>query len=173
MNIILPEEFATEAHGAQKYGDGPYIDHLSDVVLVFDEFIDYIIEGDNIYIESVFEAACWLHDVLEDTDITYKQLLTKFGIDIANLVHAVTDEPGKNRKERKAKTLPKTRACGKLAVALKLCDRIANIQSCIDSKNYGLMKMYKKENNGFRLALYLKEDEIDPMWDCLEELLKQ
>lgn len=170
--IILPRDFAVKAHANQKYGNDPYERHLCDVVDVFNEFSQIIIDNDGNYyiIYAIMESAAWLHDVLEDTDISYEKIRDTFGSNVADLVNAVTDEPGKNRKERKANTLPKIKEYGYLAIALKLCDRIANIENCIDTKNKGLMKMYAKEYPSFKEALYHEGDLLDPMWDRLDEI---
>jgi GTP pyrophosphokinase len=38
------------------------------------------------------QAAALLHDILEDTDVTYETLAAEFGVDVANLVQEVTHE---------------------------------------------------------------------------------
>jgi len=172
IKIILPEDFAVDAHDSQMYGDQPYSAHLDEVVGVLDYFLDCIVGEDEGYYQlGVLEAAAWLHDVLEDTSVTQDDLIDHFGVSIANLVEAVTDEPGKTRKEKKAKTLPKTRKYGYLAVAIKLCDRIANVRSCLLNKDHGRFNMYLKEQALFRSVLYSETDSLDPMWDYLQKLI--
>lgn len=118
------------------------------------------------------EAAAWLHDVVEDTETTIEEVRTLFGDETADLVWAVTSEPGRNRKERNAATYPKIVRAGEKAVALKLCDRICNVEECWrvqDSKLY----MYHKEYRDFRAAL--RREGSDPrimkLWDRLDKLL--
>jgi len=173
-HIIFPADFAAKAHENQKYGKHPYIKHLNHTVEIFNSHLNCIVDDyQDYYLAGVVESAAWLHDILEDTEITYEELIHNFGQAVADLVQAVTDESGKNRKERKAKTLPKVRAYGYLAVAVKLCDRIANVEHCVAEKNHGLFKMYKKEHESFKLALYDKEDLLDEMWDHLEDILER
>jgi hypothetical protein len=120
--------------------------------------------------KDVLVPAAWLHDIVEDTYETIENVRYIFGDKVAALVEAVTDEPGKNRKERAEKTLPKIRAHGIEAVALKLCDRIANIEACIEGVgNVKLLKMYRKEYPAFREALY-REGELEGSWDILDRL---
>jgi (p)ppGpp synthase/HD superfamily hydrolase len=38
------------------------------------------------------QAAALLHDILEDTDVSYDTLASEFGVDVANLVQEVTHE---------------------------------------------------------------------------------
>ena len=168
MILAHPKDFAIKAHGDQKYGDEPYSKHLEDVVNIARCWMPNHIASDEIE-RGVLISAAWLHDVLEDTDVEYKELNHNFGNNIALLVWAVTDEPGKNRKERKAKTLPKIRKFGPPAVFIKVCDRIANIGNCSDS----LYKMYSKEHEAFRNALYSKNDQIDSLWGFLNKRMKQ
>lgn len=138
-------QFAEKAHRRQRYGDAPYIVHLVDTAAVAASY----------GLSKTVIAACWLHDVLEDTPVTLEQLQHEFGYEIAEIVRRVSDEPGKNRKERKAKTYPKT-AANPDAVLVKLCDRIANIDACLRSEN-PMLKMYRDENKEFFAGLEILE----------------
>jgi len=152
-------EFATKAHGDQKYGTYPYERHLSDVAAVakFHKLPEAV------------QIAAWLHDTLEDTNTRYNEIVHAFGSEIAILVYAVTNEYGKTRKERNAKTYPKIKA-NKLAISLKLCDRIANLKFSIAQKDTGKVGMYLKEHEEFKLALYTNGDWKN-LWDQLEALI--
>ena len=83
------------------------------------------------------------------------------------MVYCVTDELGRDREEKKKKTLPKT-ASNPDAIILKLADRIANIE------HGGKVDMYVKEYSEFKGALYLNtpKDAL-PMWEHLDTLLKK
>ena len=119
------------------------------------------------------QAAAWLHDTVGDTPITIEQISLLFGPCISMLVEAVTDEPGENRCERAGKTLPKIRRAGPDAVALKLCDRIANVISAranAEIDRPGFLDMYSKEQKRFRECLY-RDKEFDRIWNELERLL--
>lgn len=146
-------------HQNQKYGNEPYTKHLEDVVIILKRF--------GITNPCVL-AAAWLHDAVEDTSLTIEAVKEEFGDDVASLVYAVTTEPGKNRKERNAKTYPKI-AAQQEAIYLKLADRIANIQASIESSPQKL-KMYQKEFPDFKEALQ-QPGIADEMWCLLEELI--
>lgn len=154
-------EFAIAAHGDQKYNDEPYAEHLLQVVTVLHRY--------DINDLTVLQAA-WLHDVIEDTPVSYLTLLGVFGAGIANLVWAVTNEPGKNRKERFAATYPKIEHKPQ-AILLKLADRIANTErSYFDGSRF--LEMYREEYPAFRDALYFAHHEkAQPMWARLDVLL--
>lgn len=135
--------WASAAHAGQLYEENlPYDFHLDKVVQTATAF------G---LTDSVFLCACRLHDVMEDTRKSYNDVMRDFGEEVAEMVYAVTDERGRNRKERHEKTYPKTRAHGR-AVALKLCDRIANVQHGL--VNDGKVAMYAEEFDGFFQALF-------------------
>jgi hypothetical protein len=92
-------------------------------------------------------------------------------------VYAVTNEKGKNRETRHRLTYPKILTHGKLgSVALKLADRIANVEACRLFSNRGLLAMYQHEHAGFRYALFgersLTEKVHEPaLWMHLDNLM--
>ena len=146
-----------QAHGNQTYDDVfPYKKHLDDVVEVLIEFGfsgKYIIAG-------------YLHDIIEDTALSYNKVKRHFGLDVAEMVYCVTDELGRDRAEKKRKTLPKT-ASNSDAIIVKLADRIANL------RQGGKVDMYAKEYAEFRNALYDNSpDNAKDMWLELEKILK-
>jgi guanosine-3',5'-bis(diphosphate) 3'-pyrophosphohydrolase len=154
-------EFAKDAHANQKYGIFPYFYHLDSVVSVLRRFEP---------LSQELEIAGYLHDVLEDTDWTSALISKMFGAEVAALVEAVTDERGSNRKMRKLATYPKTRAGGPDAVKLKLADRIANVEHCIEYGGTGAkFKMYRSEHAD--MVQYL-DDKVhnQDMWKYLDSL---
>lgn len=152
--------FATVKHGSQLYGGLPYTHHLAAVEAVLRRFG----HGDNHPTDRELLTAAWLHDVVEDTGTKIKEIAEMFGERVANLVGAVTNEPGENRKIRAALTYPKTRSVAG-AVCLKLADRIANVEH-----GGKLLEMYRKEYADFRRALYTPGD-CDTMWAHLDALM--
>lgn len=154
-------EYAIEKHGDQMYGEFPYIHHLE---MVYEESLSH-------GLPPVVSVASFLHDVIEDTDVTYEDLIAEFGsTELADLVFCVTDAPGKNRKERKAATYPKLKGCPD-AIALKLCDRVSNVRACLESGNTGLLEMYKKEQPEFEAQLRTS-DVYPSLWAELDRLIK-
>jgi guanosine-3',5'-bis(diphosphate) 3'-pyrophosphohydrolase len=151
--------FAAERHGSQMYGRDPYTRHLSDVAHVLRRFG----HGD----DENLVASAWLHDVVEDTATTVEEVAAEFGREVADMVFAVTNEPGKNRAERHAKTYPKIAGLNRVTT-LKLADRIANTEESIRS-NSSLFGMYQKEWAGFREYLIRAGDRR--MWAHLDFLM--
>jgi GTP pyrophosphokinase len=148
---------AIKAHGTQDYdGIFPYEKHLDDVVDVLKRF----------FIMS-YEMLCaaYLHDAIEDGNISYKDIKKHFGVEVAEIVYSVTDEQGRDRAEKKRKTLPKTSQNVK-GCKLKVGDRIANIEMG------GKVDMYKKEFAEFEKWIYKAEDaQAQPMWAHLKMLV--
>lgn len=176
MNLIEQAQmFATQKHvldNRQLYGNLlPYTHHLQAVaeILVTYAFTD----------EAII-AAAWLHDVVEDTrgranEVKARDLEEIFGEEVAQLVAAVTSEPGENRKIRNALTYPKIRAAGPRAIILKLADRLANVGHGGSARS-----MYRKEHAEFRHALYVQRGGLEEttwltmnaMWTRLDEMLQ-
>jgi (p)ppGpp synthase/HD superfamily hydrolase len=155
-------DFARIAHKGQTYADQEYFYHLQKTYEVAVKF----------ELTEEIQIACYLHDVLEDTDASFDELWDEFGWFIAHLVYLVTDEEGSNRKERKLKTYAKTKKLHE-AILLKLCDRIANVEACIEFDQDGLMKMYQKEQSLFESELNIWDlEKIKEMFTHLNNLLK-
>jgi (p)ppGpp synthase/HD superfamily hydrolase len=157
--------YATVEHVMKRqhtHGMLPYTHHLQAVELVLRSY------G---ITEEVYLVAAWLHDVREDCGIKDKTIREMFGSAVADLVGAVTDEPGNNRKQRKALTYPKIRKESG-AVIIKLADRLANTGGGGD-----LLNMYRDEHPDFRHALresavpdqYVKT--VERMWKALDNAL--
>lgn len=140
--VKTAENIARAAHEGQMYGDErPYIEHVEDVVHKVKEW--YPDWDDAI-------AVAWLHDVIEDTDISESYLIGQFGFDITDAVILCTDPPGENRKQKKAALYQnyKFRTEGlakKVASVAKCADRYANQNNCLVTRNVKKAEMYIKE----------------------------
>lgn len=155
-------EFAAKYHHGQMYGDVSYMEHLHHVNEIAQRF----------ELSTDIQIAAYLHDILEDTTCTFERIWMEFGWNIALLIFLVTDEPGTNRIERKEKTYPKT-ATRLDAVLLKLCDRIANVESSLET-NPKLFQMYKKEQHELVAKLDLNDSggPVKKMIDHLKDLFE-
>lgn len=144
----------------------PYEFHLRMVVKSANDFID-LIDKDK---REIVIAAAWLHDTIEDTRMSYKDVESKTNASVAEIVRAVTNySRGRNRDERMPDWLYKELKETPGAVYVKLCDRIANIQY---SKMSGssMFEKYKKEHDHFKHMLYT-EGYLEVMWEYLENLI--
>lgn len=164
--------FAIERHGSQPHGCLTIKDHIEDVAnnvcIHYDQNINYL------PVDMVIEAA-FLHDVVEDTDVTVDELEELFGLNIGALVSRVTDKSGKNRLERHLNTYHIIRRDPD-AILIKLCDRRHNHERSLkNSETY--MEMYKSEYLYFKFALYSPGmftqlwAELDSQYEQMKELL--
>lgn len=157
MNQLIPsaQEFAMSQH--QQFGKPYDLVHIPQVVsLVAAKTSD----------PDVI-AAAWLHDVVEDTGVSVDQIRQMYGDRVAQIVWAVTDEPGANRAERKENTLPKIVQNGDAAL-VKLADRVANVTASQGDERR--LAMYRKEQPAFQSALQAVAPYED-MWATLTSIL--
>lgn len=155
--------FALTAHASQKYGDRPYAFHLEAVVELL---LPYGTEA---------QVIGYLHDTLEDTEVTENDIRIRFGERIAECVSLLTDSPGANRAERKAATYARLSTVGRaseLALVVKAADRLANVRSCVADQRRGLWEIYRKEHPCFTRAAY-RERLCEPLWAELDALLER
>jgi len=137
-------KFVQDRHGNKTYGDYPYFFHLYQVVAIAKEF--GFGKDEDIII------ALWLHDIMEDADVNYNEIKQKFGLTVAEIVYAVTDHKGRNRKERHRLTYPEIRATNNAPI-VKACDRLGNIRFGIATANHSKTKMYFEEQGEFYTEL--------------------
>lgn len=77
---------AVNAHAGQRDKNGElYIYHPLRVMLAVDGELD--------------KTVAMLHDVVEDTDVTFKEIYEKFGEEVWNAVHALTRRDGETYAE--------------------------------------------------------------------------
>ncbi|MBC7075029.1 MAG: bifunctional (p)ppGpp synthetase/guanosine-3',5'-bis(diphosphate) 3'-pyrophosphohydrolase [Syntrophomonadaceae bacterium] len=118
--------YARMAHSGQKRISGkPYITHPVEVAT--------ILAGIEMDVASI--CAALLHDVIEDTSVTYKDILDEFGEEIALLVEGVTKLSRINfnsKEEAQAENLRKmfiAMAKDIRVIVIKLADRLHNMRT--------------------------------------------
>lgn len=119
--------FATAAHAAvgqtRKYTGEPYIVHPIEVVKIVMQYP---------HTEAMICAA-YLHDVLEDTQVTLLMLRKEFGDEVANLVLWLTKIDGpENRAYRKQQDREYLAQAPWDAQTVKVADLIANTDSIVE-----------------------------------------
>ena len=114
--------FALEHHGPQVRkidGRTPYVAHLFGVAL--------ILQRAGCDTETV--AAGLLHDVLEDTEVTYEELERSFGPRIAEIVRGVTEDKRLPWEARKKLYVETVGQAGPEVRAVCAADKINNLTS--------------------------------------------
>lgn len=175
--IKFAKEYALEKHGSQDHGCLKIDKHLADVAknVAIHAKKSSVLE---VYLEPLV-AAAWLHDVIEDTNVTADKLerdFQKAGFPLGDYhyvlkaVTAVTDGPGKSRKERHMNTYWKIRD-NPCALLVKLCDRRHNHERSIAHGEI-YAAMYAKEYDYFKFALWRPRQLVD-LWSELDKQNKR
>ncbi len=150
----------------------PYEFHLRMVVNVFKQF-SYLYKTEicgAVYDADAVCLACLAHDTIEDARVSYNDLKEQFGHAVADIVYAVTNEKGHNRKERANETYYEGIRNTPGATFVKLCDRIANVQYGKLTKSR-MFDMYKKENQAFLVSV--RASQYPEMKEYLCNLFKE
>jgi len=154
------------AHVAKKYS------------YLLDDEVDYFTgkkeydkgRDDTVTLRTACLRAAWGHDLIEDTRVSYNDVKEQLGQEAADIIYAVTNEKGKNRKERANEKYYEGIRNTPGAVFVKLCDRIANVQY---SKMTGsrMFEMYKKENDSFIVMMGIDDNDTHPYDDMIDYLI--
>jgi (p)ppGpp synthase/HD superfamily hydrolase len=117
-------DFASRAHAGQtrKYTGEPYVSHCIDVLKLLQQRVPDASE------EMLVAAV--LHDVLEDTDVSYYMIEQEFGGVVAELVYELTskEDKSKRRAERKEGEAQRLAAVSPEAQTIKYADIICNLR---------------------------------------------
>ena len=115
-------ELAARRHnGMARKGRGsePYINHLAEVA----NLLAAVTDG----VDAELVAAGWLHDTIEDTEITREELAERFSTRVASLVIECTDDmslPQPVRRQKQVEDAPHKSPDAKL---IKIADKVSNI----------------------------------------------
>lgn len=175
-------EFCNNEHDVvcnQKYANKlPYSFHLGCVFTQARTWL-HLLPSDSDRLVALF-GACG-HDLIEDARMTHNDILEKverlilvddsFRIkmnsldsvsiittDIAETIYNVTDDKGRNRKERKNDSYYAELKANPIAVYVKLCDLASNTMFS-KATGHSMYKKYKKEFPNLKEKLYLPQFE--------------
>lgn len=144
----------------QKYDNLPYSVHLIDINKYVDKFKNLLTNDEY----ELAKCSAWCHDILEDTNVTYNELVKNTSVEIAKIVYLLTNNKGRNREERANSEYYAGIKSNKIAIYVKICDRISNsVYSCYKGDN----SRYENELSTFK-SIYT--DEFDSMWKYLENI---
>ena len=157
--ILEAKMFATAAHAAigqkRKYSGDDYIVHPQRVAAIVEKH-----GGSDEMI-----AAAWLHDTVEDTDVTPILITKMFGVDVADIVEGLTDislpEDG-NRAKRKSIDRMHSANASTEAQFVKCADIIDNSWD-IAENDLSFAKVYKSEV--FLLLNAMTKVKHTEIWD--------
>jgi (p)ppGpp synthase/HD superfamily hydrolase len=123
---IKAYQFAAHAHDGQSVTGTslPYIMHPTLVCMeIMAAFMVEDVSNPDLAIQSAL-----LHDVIEDTQVTYQQLKTEFGIDIADGVQSLSKNKELDKRDQIPESLARIKQQPKEIWMVKLADRIDNLR---------------------------------------------
>jgi (p)ppGpp synthase/HD superfamily hydrolase len=121
-------QFAAQAHQGQQVPgtDLPYIFHIGAVAM---EIVSALARGRCVDDPDLAVQCALLHDVIEDTSVTYELLVEHFGVAVADGVQALSKDPHlPSKAEQMADSLHRIRQQPREVWMVKLADRIVNLQ---------------------------------------------
>lgn len=135
--------FAKKAHEGQKRKSGePYITHPIAVANIAEQL--WVYWYDETFPDTTLTKVALLHDVIEDTSVTYEDIAKEFGYEIADYVLLLTKKEGDNylqHIQRAGATL--------LTTVVKIADLTHNMSTLPE----GTLK------DKYRLAKYILQNE--------------
>ena len=151
-------------------GDKPYGYHLDMGAKEVYAYGHLVFEGEDELLPLFMGA--WFHDSIEDARVSYndvKKIALKFGLTeeqaflASEIVYALTNEKGRNRKERAGKRYYEGIRKTPYAPFVKMCDRMANIRyscGCYNAGNLRMAKVYEDEMPYFTRAITVETNDI-------------
>lgn len=123
--IISAATFAADRHREQvrKNGAGPYINHPLRVA--------DILANEALVEDGATLIAAILHDVLEDTNTTRREIVDRFNEEVANIVAEVTDDKSLSKDLRKRLQVANASKKSKAAKLVKLADKLDNCRDLV------------------------------------------
>lgn len=139
-------KFATLKHqekGQKVKGTNlPYVVHLSNVAM---EILVAAIHTRNFNLNFAVQVAL-LHDTLEDTETTFDELQVSFGKEIAIAVQALSKNEKLPKDKQILDSIIRIKKLQKEVWAVKLADRITNLQPAPDDWSEEKILQYLKES---------------------------
>ena len=119
----------------------PYVVHLSNVAM---EILMANANTENFNVALAIQAAL-LHDTIEDTDTTFSEVEENFGLEVANAVMALTKNESLPKEEQMMDSLQRIKKLPHEVWAVKMADRITNLQKPPSHWDNEKKKKYRAE----------------------------
>lgn len=147
------KQFATKAHNGQfrKKSNRPYICHPLEVVATLKSY------G---YYDEYILCAAWLHDVVEDCEVTLEEIKKEFSPQIASIVDELT-------KRNDIDLYEQISAASKEAKIIKCADRICNLQEIDWFADKKWVNSYRNKTSKLITAIGLNDEPIFQALKCL------
>lgn len=114
-----------------------------------------------------------LHDTLEDTEATYNDLKNRFGKKIADLVlELTTDDEIKNKLGKEKYLSIKMENMSDMALIVKLCDRLDNVNDLGNCNSDKFKNKYIKETVGILNYILDNRKLLDVHLNIIEHIIQ-
>ncbi|MEM9908058.1 MAG: HD domain-containing protein, partial [Cyanobacteria bacterium P01_D01_bin.44] len=135
--------FAAEAHQGQLFPgtELPYLMHLSFVCME----VMAALRAEPGHDENLAVQCALLHDVIEDTPVTFDQVQTTFGAAVANGVLALSKNRALAKPEQMSDSLRRIQQQPQVVWMVKLADRITNLHAPPAHWDLGKITRYQAE----------------------------
>lgn len=120
-------QFATTAHGNQVRKGNDHIPYIFHPVDVANEVIYY--SGLSEKMIGLASTVAILHDTIEDTAVTYQDVLAQFGEEVAVAVQFLTKNDDVPQPEQLRENLERLDGAPTLVQCVKLADRVSNLKA--------------------------------------------
>ncbi len=137
--------FAARAHLGQKVPGTslPYINHIGSVAM---EVMTAIAQTNTVEDPDLAVQCALLHDIIEDTSVTYESLRDSFGVEVAGGVMALTkDARLPTKADQMRNSLSRIQLQPKEIWMVKMADRITNLQPPPGHWRHTRIKHYHEE----------------------------
>jgi len=150
-DYIQAFRFAAQAHLGQTYPgtDLPYLMHLSFVCMEVIAALAVEPQAN----ETLAVQSALLHDVVEDTSVTFEQVADYFGLAVAQGVSALSKDKSLPRAEQMPDCLRRIKQQPREIWMIKMADRISNLQAPPSYWNQDKIKQYQTEAESILEAL--------------------
>ena len=130
MNTSLDKAIAlaTKAHKGKRYGDAPYVEHCRRVTQ----------KAAQLWNHPDVPIVAWLHDTVEDSDVTIRDIEREFGRAIAEAVNAIN-----RRKSESYRDFINRAAAHPVACCVKIADLEVNLEECRRNPKGNLIRRYE------------------------------
>ena len=130
--VAMAYAFSMDAHQGQLYGDQDYFEgHVKQVVVNLSAYDAALTDPLASY------CAAYLHDTVEDTQLTLQEIKDTFGLNIHNLVDSLTWRKGESRMDYLYRL-----SSNEQAIYIKLADSITNFKKSIATSSPEKMLKY-------------------------------
>ena len=164
--------YATRQHAAigQLYDGQPYATHLEAVAALARQY-QHLLPPQQ---QPVAVAAAYTHDLIEDCRLTYNDVKTELGAEVAEISYLLATPKGRSRAERHCDAYYQEMSTSEVATFVKLCDRLANVANSASQGASGrMLGLYQREHAHFGRFLRPAWPGLAPLWQVLDAQLAQ